>query len=119
MPSLDLYDVIIPTFINGLKTLDFILSKAEEYAKENGIDAEDFPSSTLIADQLPLKFQIQNATRIAANMGARLGGIELLVFENTEETMADLHGRIQTSLALLEKVDSAVTPAHEDDELEL
>jgi hypothetical protein len=119
MGSLSLYDVVIPTFIHGLQSFNIIISKAEEYANEESLHANDFVSASLIADQLPLAFQVFNAARIAAKIGAFLSGTEPVAVANTDKTVADLHTRIQTVLALLEKVDPATARVHEDDEYDL
>ncbi|KAH8658106.1 hypothetical protein BX600DRAFT_468675 [Xylariales sp. PMI_506] len=120
MGGLSLYDVVIPTFIRGLSTFERILNKAEEYAKEKGLDPNDWASAKLIEDQYPLRFQVYNATRVALKLAAFLTGDEPAAYENTsEETMADMHARIEAAQAYLRKVDPSVTLAHEDFEVEL
>lgn len=120
MASLALYDVVIPSFIRGLLTFDLILNGAEEYAKEKGFDADSLASARLIEDQYPLSFQVYNATRLALKLAAFLSGAEPVAYENTsDETIADLHTRIQAALVILKKVDPTVTAAHEDDKVDL
>lgn len=120
MSGLSLYDLVIPTFTKGLKTFDHVLIKAEEYAKKNGIDADaEFPEARLVADQLPLTFQVQNVTKNVATTLSRLTGTEAATFDNKEKTIADLHARIQATLALLEKVDPAVVNSREDAEIDM
>ncbi|KAK2002731.1 hypothetical protein LX36DRAFT_678046 [Colletotrichum falcatum] len=119
MSSLTVYDAVVPVFIKGLKTFDHILTKAEEYAKANNIDANTYPDARLVADQLPLTFQVQNATKtVKVNIG-RLTGVDLEPFENKEKTIGDLHKRIQKTLDLLSKVDAAIVNAKGDDQVEL
>ncbi|KAH8804511.1 hypothetical protein F5884DRAFT_734879 [Xylogone sp. PMI_703] len=117
MPSV--YDVVIPTFIKGLKTFDHILTKAEQFAKEKGLDANaTYFNARLVEDQNPLVFQIQNATKaVKVNLG-RLG-IASEAFIDKENTFADLHSRIQEALDLLQSVDPAVVNAQAENEVDL
>ncbi|GKT67066.1 helix-turn-helix-domain containing protein type [Colletotrichum tofieldiae] len=119
MSSLTVYDAVIPVFIKGLKTFDHILNKAEEHAKANNVDANTYPEARLVEDQLPLTFQVQNATKTVKTNIARLTGVELEPFENKEKTIEDLHKRIQEALDLLSKVDAAAVNAKADNEVDL
>ncbi|KAK1708572.1 hypothetical protein BDP67DRAFT_410725 [Colletotrichum lupini] len=108
MASVTVYDAVIPTFTKGLKTFDHILTKAEEHAKANNVDVNTYPEARLVEDQLPLTFQVQNATKTVKTNISRLTGVELEPYENTEKTIADLHKRIKDALELLSKVDAAM-----------
>lgn len=112
MSSFTLYEVAVPTFTRGLKTLDHILTKAEEYAKEKGIDADaEYIQARLIEDQLPLLFQVQNSTRSVKTYVDHLTGVATEPFENNEKTFAELHARISVALELLKTVQPAVADA--------
>ncbi|KAM5344367.1 hypothetical protein ACJ41O_012904 [Fusarium nematophilum] len=115
MAGTSLYDVFIPTFTQGLQAFDHILTKAEEHAKEKGLNADDvFPQARLVEDQLPLAFQVQNATKaVQASLG-RLTGVEPTFFENNEKTVADLHARIQKTLDLVKAVKPEDVNGRED-----
>jgi hypothetical protein len=55
MSQPSLYDFVVPTIKNGLKTFDHILNRAERDAVEKGIDANSvYPEARLIDDQKPL-----------------------------------------------------------------
>ncbi|EFX04981.1 helix-turn-helix-domain containing protein type [Grosmannia clavigera kw1407] len=112
MSSITLYDVAVPTFTRGLKTLDHILTKAEEYAKEKGIDADaEFIQARLIEDQFPLLFQVQNSTRNVKTYVDHLTGNISEPFTNSEKTFAELHTRISATLELLKTVKPDVANA--------
>lgn len=118
MATVNVYDVVIPTFTNGLKTFDHILTKAEEYAKEKGLDANaTFPQARLIEDQKPLIFQVQNATKTVLVTIGRLTGTELPPFESNEQTLEDLHKRIQDTIQILRSVDAATVNAKANDQV--
>ncbi|KAJ5019936.1 hypothetical protein K4K57_007844 [Colletotrichum sp. SAR 10_99] len=119
MATVSVYDATIPTFTKGLKTFQHILTKAEEYAKANGVDVNTYAEARIIEDQLPLTFQVQNATKTVKTNIGRLTGVELEPFENKEKTFADLHARIKETLDLLSKVDAATVNAKASSEVEL
>ncbi|CAK7210584.1 hypothetical protein SBRCBS47491_000822 [Sporothrix bragantina] len=105
MSTFTTYELAVPVLTRGLLTFDHILRKAEAYAKANGIDADAvYPSARLVADQLPLVFQVQNATKTVRNYVITLTGEDIPTFEDNEKTIADLHARIQSALALLKKL---------------
>ncbi|RBA18139.1 hypothetical protein FPRO05_11155 [Fusarium proliferatum] len=119
MPT-SLYDLIIPTFIKGLQTFDHVLTKAEQYAKEKGLDADEvFPQARLVDDQLPLVFQVQTATKAVQTTIGRLTGVEPTFFEDNEKTIADLHARIQKALEAVKSVKPEDVNSREDVKVDL
>ncbi|KAF5601782.1 hypothetical protein FPANT_1646 [Fusarium pseudoanthophilum] len=119
MPT-SLYDLIIPTFIKGLQTFDHVLTKAEQYAKEKGLNADEvYPQARLVEDQLPLVFQVQTATRAVQTTIGRLTGVEPTFFEDNEKTIADLHARIQKALEAVKGVKPEDVNSREDVKVEL
>ncbi|KAJ9144953.1 hypothetical protein NKR23_g5685 [Pleurostoma richardsiae] len=120
MAGFTVYDVVITTFINGLKTFDHILSKAEEYAEEKGLDVNTvFAEARLIQDQNPLTFQVQNATKVVKLSVGRLTGVELEPFSDKEKTIEDLHKRIQDTLQLLKSIKPDDVNPKGDEEIEV
>ncbi|KAH8898237.1 hypothetical protein GQ53DRAFT_413456 [Thozetella sp. PMI_491] len=120
MAGLNLYDVVINTFTKNLKTLDHILTKAEEFAKEKGLDVDaEFPNARLVEDQNPFTFQIQNATKNVKVTLGRLTGQEYAPFEDKEKTITDLRKRVQETLDLLKAVDAATVNARQDEKVNL
>jgi hypothetical protein len=114
-----LYDVVIPTFTKGLKTLDHILTKAEEYSKVQGLDVNALVQARLIEDQLPFIFQVQNTTKTFNTTLGRLTGVESQPFEDKEKTFEDLHKRVQEALDLLVSVKHDAAQSQEDKEIDL
>ncbi len=91
-------------------------TKAEQYAKEKGLDADAvFPEARLIDDQNPLTFQVQTSTRTVKTTLGRLTGVETEPFKDSEKTLADLHARVQAALELLETADAAVVNARAEE----
>lgn len=98
------YDVTVPVFKRMLESLDHLLSKGMAYANEKGISEQTMLDDRLAPDMFPLSRQIQIATDNAKGATARFCGIEAPVFEDTEETVDDLHERIAKTIAFLDNV---------------
>ena len=88
--SISMFDASVPRFVHMLKNLDAILDKGEAYAQVKKLAPEVLPASRLFPDMFPLSRQIQIATDIAKGAVARLAGIDIPCFEDTEQTMDEL-----------------------------
>ena len=95
----DIYDASIPPLIHMLGSLSAILSKGEAHG---GIDPND---ARLAPDMLPLKAQVYIATDGAKGCGARLAGVDIPKFEDTETTFAELKARVAKTIAFLKTLD--------------
>ncbi|KUI59470.1 hypothetical protein VP1G_06771 [Cytospora mali] len=114
------YDFVLPIFIKGLTTYDHVLSKAESYAKEKGLDVDaTFFEARLIEDQLPLNFQVQNTAKIAQINLGRLTGEAITPFDAEEKTVAGLRKQVQKTLELLKAADAAKAAGKEETEIDL
>jgi hypothetical protein len=119
MASISLPELTISTFTKGLETYAHILAKAQDYAREKGIDVNTFVFARLIEDQLPFSFQVQNATKaVQLNLG-RLSGEEPLLFENNEQTFEDLQRRITKTLDVVRLFDVAKADGRDEAVLDL
>lgn len=113
MSTTTLDTIVIPTFTSGLKTLSHILTRAEEFAAAQKIDPQTLPAARLIADQLPLTFQVQNVTKTIVTTLSRFG-VPATPFEDKESSFADLHARIKVALELLGSVEAGAYAKNED-----
>jgi hypothetical protein len=95
----DIYDASIPPLIHILHGLSNILSKGEAHG---GIDPAE---ARLAPDMLPLKAQVYIATDTAKGCGARLAGVEIPKYEDTETTFPDLKARVAKTIAFLKSLD--------------
>ena len=84
----DIYDASIPPLIHMLGSLSTILSKGEAHG---GIDPAE---ARLAPDMLPLKNQVYIATDGAKGCGARLAGVDIPKYEDTETTYPELKARV-------------------------
>ena len=109
----DLYDASIPPLIHMLGSLEHILSKGEAHG---GIDPNE---ARLAPDMLPLKAQVQIATDGAKGCGARLAGVEIPKYEDTETTFAELRSRVAKTIAFLKGLDRKSFAGAENKEIVL
>lgn len=102
--SLNFYDASSPLFVRGLRNLSAILAKAETYAQARSIDPAVLIGARLAPDMFPLSRQIQIATDTAKGCAARLAGVEIPAFEDTESTFDELQQRIAKTIAFIETI---------------
>jgi uncharacterized protein len=92
--SLSMYKASIPVFVKQLSNLSAILKKGEEHALARKIEPEVFISARLAPDMFPLSRQIQIATDGVKGCAARLAGVEVPSYPDTEKTFSELQARI-------------------------
>jgi hypothetical protein len=99
--SLSMYQASIPVFVKQLGNLSAILKKAEEHATARKIEPEVFINARLAPDMFPLSRQVQIATDGAKGGAARLAGVEVPSYPDTEKTFAELQARIAKTIEFL------------------
>ena len=99
--SYSIYDASIPPLIHMLGSLSSILAKGEAHG---GIDPND---ARLAPDMLPLKNQVYIATDGAKGCGARLAGVDIPKYEDTETTFPALRARVAKTIDFLKGLDKA------------
>lgn len=108
--TLDMYQASVATFRPALASLAKILDKAEAYAQARKIDPAALTTARLFPDMFALARQVQLTTDFAKGAGARLAGIDVPRFEDTETTFPELRARIAKTADFL----STLTPAQFD-----
>jgi len=102
--SLSMYQASVPVFIRGLGNLSAILDKAATHAEAKKIDPSVFINARLAPDMYPLSRQVQIASDVAKGCAARLAGIEVPSYEDSETTFPELQARIAKTMAFLQSV---------------
>ena len=97
----------VPFFIHSLTALSKILDKAATHAEAKKIKPEVLPQARLIADMFPLWRQICIATDHAKGAPARLAGLEVPSFADTETTIPELQERIAKTIAFIQTIPDA------------
>ncbi len=111
---LSMYDASVPVFVRMLKNTDAILEKAIGWAETRKIKPDVLAASRLAPDMLPLSGQIQIATDQAKGGVARLGGVEIPSYPDTETTLEDLRARLAKTIAFVQSVTAAQIESSED-----
>ncbi|EDO65195.1 hypothetical protein GE21DRAFT_5168 [Neurospora crassa] len=110
--SIQLSELVLSTFSNGLDTLSHIIDVAEQYASSQGLSADaEYPNARLVEDMKPFTFQIQNATKHVNRTLGRLQGQVFQQWEDKETTIAELRERIAKAQKLVEEADANVIDA--------
>jgi hypothetical protein len=85
-----------------LLALSDVLKKGEEHAQNRKFDPAVLLQSRLFPDMLPLVRQVQIACDFAKSVPARIAGVEVAAYEDSEQSFAELQQRIAKTLALVE-----------------
>lgn len=111
MSETNLYTVTLPPIIKSLKALSGLLDKLDSHAAGKQLDwhppkmqEEALLNARLISDQFPFIRQVQVACDNAKGAAARLAGVEIPKFEDTEKTVAELKARIDKTIAFVETI---------------
>ena len=96
--SFNIYQTSVPAFVQTLNALSGILTKAATYAETKKIDPSVLVNARLAPDMFALARQVQIATDHAKGAAARLAGVEVPSFPDTEMTFAELQARITKTL---------------------
>src|SRR3954454_16311509 len=99
--TLSMYQASAPRFANTLKNLSAILDKAQAYADAKKIDPAVLTSFRLYPDMLPMSRQVQIATDTAKGAVARLAGVEIPKYEDTEKSFDELKARIAKTIEFI------------------
>ncbi len=99
-----MYATSVPIFKQMLNSVQAILNKAEEHATAKKIDADVFLRARLSPDMFPLLRQVQIAADFAKGISARLAGVEVPEYTDTEMNFADLRERIAKTLAFIDSL---------------
>ena len=104
--TISMFTASIPVFTQMLNSLNDVLAKAEAHAIEKKIDPNALLQARLFPDMFSLVRQVQIAADFAKGVPARLAGVEVPVYEDTEQTFTDLRARITKTLTFI----SGLTP---------
>jgi hypothetical protein len=100
--TLSMYQASLPRFINALNNLSAILDKAQAHVDAKKLDEATLTSFRLFPDMLPMARQILIATDTAKGLAARLAGVDIPVYDDTEKTLGELKARIAKTVAYLQ-----------------
>ena len=112
--SLSMYQASIPVFVRVLNNLSTILAKGEAFAAAKKFDPLVLVNARLAPDMFPLSRQVQIATDGVKGCAARLAGIDIPSYADTETTFPELQARIAKTLAFIQAVNASQIDGTED-----
>jgi hypothetical protein len=93
-----MYSASVPVFERMLGNMLNWLDKAQQHADTRKFDSTNYLGLRLAPDMLPLNRQIQIASDGAKGCVARLAGVEVPKWDDTEATLAELRQRVLQTL---------------------
>ena len=115
--TLSMYQASVPRFIQALTNLSVILEKAQAHALAKKLDETTLTGFRLYPDMLPMARQIMIATDTAKGVAARLAGVEIPVYDDTEKTLGELKDRVAKTVAYLQTFTPEQIDGTEDKEI--
>ena len=91
--SLSMYHASVPVFRQLLGGLAGVIDKSATYAEARKIDPVVLTNARLFPDMFPFTRQVIIAADFAKGASARLAGVEVPKYEDTETTFDELKAR--------------------------
>ena len=117
--TISLYQASVPVIQKSLTALKGVLAKGAANAEAKKIDESVFLAARLSPDMFPLTRQVQIAADFGKGPIARLAGVDLPKYEDTEATFAELAARIDKTLAFVGTFTPAQIDGQEDRDIQL
>ena len=105
--SLSMYTASVPVFKQMLGGLSDILAKTQVHVTEKKIEPNALLQTRLFPDMFTFVRQVQIACDFAKSVSARLAGVEVPAYEDTEQTFDELRARIEKTLAFVDGLDTS------------
>jgi uncharacterized protein len=113
------HQAALPPVLQILASISAILDKAAKHCEARKIDPTVLLNYRLAPDMFPLVRQVQVMTDQAKGMAARLAGLEVPTYADTETSFADLKARIAKTVDFVKSVDPAAVDAGADRDITL
>ena len=117
--TISMYQASVPVFLQLLHGLSKNLQKAADQAAAKKIDPAAYLGARLYPDMFNLVKQVQLATDFAKGAGARLAGIEVPKFADTEASFEELQERIAKAVNFLKSLTPSQIDGSEEREVTL
>lgn len=117
--AISMYQASVPVFIRMLASLRAVLEKGAAHAAAKKFDPAALLHARLAPDMFPLTRQVQTATDNAKGCAARLAGVEIPRYEDTEATFSELVARVNRTIGFLESLEPKEIDGSEEREIVL
>jgi hypothetical protein len=114
---ISLYQVAVPPVLQMLENLDAILDKAEAHCTAHKIAPEVLLQTRLFPNMFAFTRQIQIATDQAKGCIARLAGVDLPSYPDSETSFAELKQRLAKTIAFIKTFTPAQIDGAEEKEI--
>lgn len=114
-----MYSTSVPVFKQMLGSLQTILQKAQVHAAEKKIEDQVFLQARLAPDMFNLIRQVQIAADFAKGVSARLAGVAVPDYQDTENSFEELQTRLSTTIDFISSLDAAQFEDSENREIVL
>ncbi|MFZ5841567.1 MAG: DUF1993 domain-containing protein [Pseudomonadota bacterium] len=112
--SLSMYQASVPVLTRALTNLIAVLEKGAAYAEAKKIDPSVLLNYRLAADMFPLTRQVQIATDMSKGCVARLAGVEIPKYDDTEASFPELIARLRKTIDFVNSFSAAQIDGSED-----
>ena len=103
--ALTMYQLIVPSFMQGFEVLSKYVDKAAAFAAEKSLAPEELIEARLAPDMFTFAGQIQRASDKAKGGIGRLTSVEVPAFADDEKTFAELKERVTKTATWIRGVD--------------
>ena len=117
--SVTMYQASVPVMLQMFGSISAVLDKAAAHCEERKIDPAVLVGYRLAPDMIPLSGQIQIMTDQAKGCAARLAGIDIPSYADTEKTIDELKARIAKTVDFVKSVTPDQVNGSEDREVVL
>ncbi|MEQ1695409.1 MAG: DUF1993 domain-containing protein [Hyphomicrobiaceae bacterium] len=117
--TISMYQASVPVFVHMLTSLSGVLDKAEAHCTAKKIGPTVLPGTRLCPDMFALSRQVQIACDFAKGTAARLAGVDVPSFADTETTFPELRERIEKTIAFLATFTASQIDGSEDREISM
>ncbi len=105
--SLSMHSASAPVFVRTLSNMLVWIDKAKANAELRKFDSANFLSMRLAPDMLPLNRQIQITTDGVKGCMARLAGVDIPKWDDTEASLDELRARITKTIDYVQSFSAA------------
>lgn len=112
--AITMHSASAPILLRMLSNLQVWLDKAEAHAAVRKFDANNYLGLRLAPDMLPFTKQVQIASDTAKACMARLAGVEVPKWDDSETTLAELRARVQKTIDYVKSFSAAQVDGSEE-----
>lgn len=112
--TISMYKAFVPPSVQMLQALSAVLEKGATVASARKIEPQVLLQSRLYPDMFPLVRQVQIATDAVKAGAARLAGVEVPSYPDTESSFEELQARLKKTLDYLKGFKASQIDSSED-----